>query len=244
VETLTFKVFRYDPSREAVPYWALYDVPVDPGDTVLTGLMYIREVLDGTLAFRASCRAGICGSDGMVINGRARLSCKTQARDVADDLRVVQLEPLRNLPCLKDLVVDQGAFWEKFRAAKPWLINEEPPPVRERLMALPEDEFRMLSKASDCIFCQICYSECPINGLERAFLGPQALIKAYQHEFDPRDRGEEERLAAVSGADGVWRCRTTFNCTVSCPKGIPITHGIQLLKQKSASRLLTGAPVP
>jgi succinate dehydrogenase / fumarate reductase iron-sulfur subunit len=230
--SVTYQVMRYDPTRDAEAYWAEYRVPIHEGETVLAGLMRIREELDGSLAFRASCRAGICGSDGMVINGRSRLACKTQVSEmVARDGRVV-LEPLRNLHYVKDLVVDQTPFWKKFKRVEPYLMPKDPPPERERPMVMDDTAFELLSKASDCIFCEICYSECPINGVDRGFLGPQALIKAYRFEFDPRDDGAAARYGPLSNVEGAWPCRTIFNCTASCPKGIPITHGIQLLKQK------------
>ncbi len=235
-----FQVMRYDPRRDVEPYWAEYPVAVDDGDTVLMGLMRIREDIDGSLAFRASCRSGICGSDGMVINGRSRLACKTQVAAVVSDRGRVVLEPLRNLRYVKDLVVDQTPFWQKFRRVEPYLMPEEPRSAAERRMVLPQAEFDRLSKASDCIFCEICYSECPINGVDRGFLGPQALIKAFRFEFDPRDDGAAARYAPLSNVEGAWRCRTTFNCTDSCPKGIPITEGIQRLKRKLVGELLSG----
>lgn len=237
---ILFQVMRYDPRRDVEPYWAEYHVPVDDGDTVLMALMRIREDIDGTLAFRASCRSGICGSDGMVINGRSRLACKTQVAPMVSAKGRVVLEPLRNLRYVKDLVVDQTPFWQKFQRVEPYLMPDEPPPARERRMAMPQAEFDLLSKASDCIFCEICYSECPINGVDRGFLGPQALIKAFRFEFDPRDDGAASRYAPLSNVEGAWRCRTTFNCTDSCPKGIPITEGIQRLKKKLAGELLSG----
>ncbi len=232
--TVTFRVFRYNPVTDEKPYWALYPVTVEPGDPVLMGLMRIREEQDGSLAFRASCRSGICGSDAMVIAGRSRLACKTQILHVLNAQREVVVEPLRNLSYVKDLVVDQTPFWEKFYQVDPWL-HEDPlskPPTTERLMQLPESEFDDISKASDCIFCQICYSECPVNGMDRAFLGPQALIKAFRFEADPRDHGTPDRARTLNNQEGVWKCRTTFNCTLSCPKGIPITKGIQALKRE------------
>lgn len=232
--TVIFRVFRYNPVTDEKPYWALYPVPVEPGDPVLMGLMRIREEQDGSLAFRASCRSGICGSDAMVIAGRSRLACKTQIADVLNGEREVVVEPLRNLPYVKDLVVDQTRFWDKFEQVHPWL-HEDPeshPPTTERLMQLPEQDFDDVSKASDCIFCAICYSECPVNGMDRAFLGPQALIKAFRFEADPRDHGTGQRAPILNNQEGVWKCRTTFNCTLSCPKGIPITKGIQALKRE------------
>jgi succinate dehydrogenase / fumarate reductase iron-sulfur subunit len=233
MERVTLRIRRYNPDDDNGAYWQEYSVDIEPGDVVLQALMRVREDLDGTLAFRASCRSGICGSDGMVINGWPRLACKTQVSDVASKSGMIQLEPLYNLACLKDLVVDQEPFWTQFSRITPWLMPDPavPEPEKERLMVLEPDAFDLLSKASDCIFCQICFAACPIVGLDREFLGPQALVKAYRFEADPRDQGHQTREAVLGAPEGVWRCRTTFNCTEACPKGIPITRTIQLLKR-------------
>lgn len=199
----------------------------------MAALMQVREEQDGSVAFRASCRSGICGSDGMVINGWPRLACKTQIAAVLDKRNAVRLEPLYNLPCLKDLVVDQTPFWDKFQAIFPWVIADPDAaiPEQERRMMMADEDFEMLSKSSDCIFCQICYAACPIVGLDEDFLGPQALIKAYRFEADSRDHGTKMRQPVLDNPQGVWPCRTTFNCTDACPKGIPITRGIEVIKR-------------
>jgi succinate dehydrogenase / fumarate reductase iron-sulfur subunit len=230
---VTVKVRRFNPEVAHDAYWQTYSVSLEPQDAVLAVLMKIREDQDGSLAFRASCRSGICGSDGMLINGQARLACKTLAASVIDRSGMLVIEPLANLPCLKDLVVDQTPFWERFRAVMPWLMPDpaQPEPQTERRMVMDPARFDDLSKASDCIFCQICYTACPIVGLDPEFLGPQALIKAFRFEADPRDHGTAQRFAVLNREQGVWRCHTTFNCTASCPKGIPITKGIQALKR-------------
>lgn len=231
-ETVHVEVRRFNPDDEKGPFWQGYEVPVASGDVVLAALMRIREEQDGTLAFRASCRSGICGSDGMVINGWPRLACKTQVADARDKKGTIRIEPLYNLSCIKDLVVDQTPFWVKFESIMPWLMPDphEPEPEKERRMQLDPEHFEILSKASDCIFCQICYAACPIVGLDDNFIGPQALIKGYRFEADPRDEGSRERMPVLGNVEGVWRCRTVFNCTEACPKGIPITRGIQVLK--------------
>nr|WP_243239472.1 succinate dehydrogenase iron-sulfur subunit [Sulfobacillus harzensis] len=234
------EVRRFNPERDKDPHWERFTVESYPGDVVLALLMRVREEQDGSLAFRASCRSGICGSDGMVINGWPRLACKTQVAEVAGD-GPIRLEPLYNLACIKDLVVDQTPFWDKFQSILPWLMPDphEEEPVEERRMTLEPEAFDMLSKASDCIFCQICYAACPIVGLDPAFTGPQALIKAYRFEADPRDAGTAERTPTLDNPEGVWRCRTIFNCTEACPKGIPITRGIQVLKRSMVREGLT-----
>lgn len=234
MESVDLVVRRYNPQDGEDPHWEHFSVPVYPGDVVLALLMRVREEQDGSLAFRASCRSGICGSDGMVINGWPRLACKTQVFDMLEGTRTIRVEPLYNLPCLKDLVVDQTPFWDKFQSVLPWLMPDPaiPEPEHERRMTLDGEAFEMLSRASDCIFCQICYAACPIVGLDEEFLGPQALIKAYRFEADPRDAGTEERAPQLGSSEGVWRCRTIFNCTEACPKGIPITRGIQVLKRQ------------
>lgn len=225
---------RFNPDGDAEPYWQSFTVPVEPGDVVLGALMQIREEQDGTLAFRASCRSGICGSDAMVINGWPRLACKTQVSEVGGVNGEIRIAPLYNLAPLKDLVVDQEPFWRQFESIFPWLMPEPPEPEKERRMTLDVEHFDLLSKASDCIFCQICYAACPIVGIDADFLGPQALIKAYRFEADPRDAGGPLRAPVLDNPQGVWRCRTTFNCTEACPKGIPITRGIQILKRSMA----------
>lgn len=239
--TITVKIKRYDPENGHAPHWQTYHAQMHNGDPVLAALMQIREEQDGSLAFRSSCRSGICGSDGMVINGWPRLACKTQIDNVVDDEGVLAIEPLFNLVCLKDLVVDQTPFWDQFSRIFPWLMpdRDDPEPSHERRMTLPPEEFELLSKASDCIFCQICYAACPIVGLDPDFLGPQALIKAYRFQADPRDHGIDARYPVLDDPEGLWRCRTTFNCTDACPKGIPITRGIQVLKRSMVKRALS-----
>lgn len=239
--SITVVVRRYNPETNREAYWETFRVSANPGDSVLAALVQIREEQDGSLAFRSSCRSGICGSDGMVINGWPRLACKTQLDQVLDGHGTVRIGPLFNLPCIKDLVVDQSPFWDKFEQIFPWLMPNplEVEPERERRMTLEQEEFDLLSKASDCIFCQICFSACPIVGLDQEFLGPQALIKAYRFEADPRDAGTDVRYPVLDNPEGVWRCRTVFNCTDACPKGIPITRGIQVLKRTMLREELT-----
>ncbi len=232
-----FKIFRCDPEQNVPARYQGYRMETEEGETVLSALVRLREEQDPSLAFRASCRSGICGSDACRINGRAGLPCKAQVSEHLQD-GVVVLEPLRGFPVIRDLVVDQTRFWEKLRQVKPWLIPGDPDPEKERLMRLVQEDFDGLSHASDCIFCAACYAECPMAGDDKPYLGPAALLKAYRFAVDPRDAGGEERRAALEGPGGLWRCHLAFRCTEVCPKEISPAAAIGHLKNEAARRHL------
>jgi succinate dehydrogenase / fumarate reductase iron-sulfur subunit len=223
---VTIRIKRFNPERDRRPYWAEYEVPADPFDRVLDALHYIKWNLDGTLALRRSCAHGICGSDAMLINGRNRLACKVLIKDLGPRITI---EPLRGLPVIKDLVVDMEPFFRKYRAVMPWLIDDEPPPPRERLQT-PQERARY-EDTTKCILCAICTTACPIYWGTGEFLGPAALVAAHRFVFDSRDRATKERLDILAGRSGAFQCRTVFNCTDACPQGIEITKAIQELKQ-------------
>lgn len=220
------RIKRFNPEKDRRPYWADYEVPTDPFDRVLDVLHYIKWNLDGTLTLRRSCAHGICGSDAMLINGRNRLACKVLVKDLGDRITV---EPLRGLPVIKDLVVDMEPFFAKYRQVMPWLANDEPPPVRERLQS-PEERAR-IDDTTKCILCAVCTTACPIFWGNGEFLGPAALVAAHRFIFDSRDRAAAERLAILAERSGAFKCRTVFNCTDACPQGIEITKAIQELKR-------------
>ncbi|MER3456613.1 MAG: succinate dehydrogenase iron-sulfur subunit [candidate division GAL15 bacterium] len=220
------RIKRFNPEKDARPYWADYQVPTDPFDRVLDVLHYVKWNVDGTLALRRSCAHGICGSDAMLINGRNRLACKVLVKDLGSRITV---EPLRGLPVIKDLVVDMEPFFAKYRQVMPWLVNDEPPPLRERLQS-PEERAR-IDDTTKCILCAVCTTACPIFWGNGEFLGPAALVAAHRFIFDSRDRAAPERLAIVAERSGAFKCRTVFNCTDACPQGIEITKAIQDLKR-------------
>jgi succinate dehydrogenase / fumarate reductase iron-sulfur subunit len=222
----TVRIKRFNPERDSKPYWATYRVNADPFDRVLDVLDHIKWYKDGRLALRRSCAHGICGSDAMVINGRNRLACKVLVKDVGSRITV---EPIRGLPVIKDLVVDMEPFFEKYRQVKPWLINNDPPPPKERLQS-PDDRARY-DDTTKCILCAICTTACPIYWSTGEFLGPAALVAAHRFVFDSRDQGSGERLAILAEHSGAFKCRTIFNCTDACPQGIEITKAIQEIKQ-------------
>ncbi|HLZ72449.1 MAG TPA: succinate dehydrogenase iron-sulfur subunit [Dehalococcoidia bacterium] len=233
------KVLRYDPQRDAEPHHQDFTVEYVTATTILDTLVAIKEFQDGSLTFRRSCRQGICGSCPMRVNDRERLTCMTRVAEViGDNGGELRIEPLANLPVLKDLAVDLKPFFDKYRAISPHIIHAA---TRE----LPEKEFRMsdertthLQQFGACIQCGACYSSCPIVATDDDYLGPAALAKAYRFANDPRDDGRTERLNLVGDEAGIWRCHTIFNCTEVCPKGVEPTYAIQQLKRMNVRKRL------
>lgn len=223
----TLKIKRYNPEKDEAPHWETYDVEVEPTDRVLDALHYIKWYQDGTLTLRRSCAHGICGSDAMRINGVNRLACKVLIKDVLPG--VVTVEPILGLPVIKDLVVDMEPFFAQYRSVMPWLINAEPPPSRERLQS-PEERERF-DDTTKCILCAACTTSCPSFWARGEYVGPAAIVQAHRFIFDSRDRGAGERLEILNEPDGVWRCRTIFNCTNACPREIEVTRAIGEVKK-------------
>lgn len=229
-----FKVFRYDPKKDKCPHFESFNVETKPGMTVLEGLYYIREKLDGSLVFRSSCRAGVCGSCAMHINGCYRLACETQISNLTGSIKV---RPLAHLPVIKDLVVDMSLFWQKYKAIKPYLMPGSPAPEKER--AQTPDERAKLTDTIDCILCAACYASCTVTGTDPEYLGPAAILKADRFFLDTRDSAKEERLRLVDGEHGIWRCHTIFNCQKACPKELDPAGAISHLKRASIKHKLT-----
>jgi succinate dehydrogenase / fumarate reductase iron-sulfur subunit len=229
---IALRIQRFDPDIDAEPYLKDYAVEVAPTDRVLDALLHVQRFVDGTLAFRRSCGHGVCGSDGMIINGQERMACKTLVQDVADgDGAVIRVEPLKHLPLLRDLIVQQDEFFERWRTVKPFLINQEPVEDGERIQS--QEERERFDDPTKCILCASCYSACPIlDGENVRFMGPAAIAQGARFAFDSRDRGFEERLDVLDHADGVWACANHFRCTRVCPRGIKVTRNINLLKRE------------
>ena len=228
---VTARIRRFNPEKDHKPYWAKYEVEAEPSDRVLDLLIYIKSYLDGSLTFRRSCAHGICGSDAMVINGHNRLACKVLVKQIGSHITV---EPLRGLPVIKDLAVDMEPFFSHYREIKPFLINDEPPPYNERLQSA--EARARFDEGTKCILCAACTTSCPSFWARDSYVGPAAIVQAHRFIFDDRDRGAQVRLAILSGKDGVWRCRTIYNCVEACPRGIDITRAIGQVKKA----LLTG----
>jgi len=232
--TVTFIVRRFDPEKDAEPHWQDFDVEMFATDRVLDGLHKIKWEIDGTLSFRRSCAHGICGSDAMRINGRNRLACKTLIKDL-DISQPIYIEAIKGLPLEKDLIVDMEPFFESYRQVQPFLIASSKPD-KERLQS-PEDRARF-DDTTKCILCAACTSSCPVFWTDGQYFGPAAIVNAHRFIFDSRDEGSQVRLDILNDKEGVWRCRTTFNCTEACPRGIEVTKAISEVKQA----ILRGKP--
>jgi len=221
---VSLKVHRRTPGGE--PYWAAYEVEIEDNGRVLDALHQVKWHQDGTLAFRRSCAHGVCGSDAMMINGVNRLACAVLCRDLEQPITV---EPLLGLTVEKDLIVDMDPFFEAYKAVKPWLINDDPPPTKERIQT-PEQR-RRYDDTTKCILCAACTTSCPIYWADGRYVGPASIVNAHRFIYDSRDQGGAERLEILSSPDGAFRCKTTFNCTDACPRDIKVTEAIQEVKR-------------
>ncbi|MGW6056395.1 succinate dehydrogenase iron-sulfur subunit [Streptomyces sp. NPDC055189] len=231
--TVTFRIRRFNPEVSADATWEDFEIEIDPKERVLDALHKIKWDMDGTLTFRRSCAHGICGSDAMRINGRNRLACKTLIKDL-NPSKPISVEPIKGLTVLKDLVVDMDPFFQAYRDVMPFLVTSGNEPTRERLQS-PEDRERF-DDTTKCILCAACTSSCPVFWNDGQYFGPAAIVNAHRFIFDSRDEAGEQRLEILNDKDGVWRCRTTFNCTDACPRGIEVTKAIQEVKRALITR--------
>jgi succinate dehydrogenase / fumarate reductase iron-sulfur subunit len=229
---VTMRIRRFNPEKDQKPYWAEYVLDdVEPADRVLDLLHRVKWEQDGTLTFRRSCAHGVCGSDGMRINGINRLACKILVNVLGEGDHVkIQVEPLLGLRVVKDLVVDMEPFFEHYRQVMPYFVNDTPVPEdgRERIQSI-EDRARF-DETTKCILCACCTTACPSFWANDKYVGPAAIVQAHRFIFDSRDQAADERLKILSEPDGVWRCRTIFNCTSACPRDIEVTRAIGEVK--------------
>jgi succinate dehydrogenase / fumarate reductase, iron-sulfur subunit len=224
------KIRRFDPERDSEPRWERYEVPVQPADRLLDALHWVKWNLDGSLAFRRSCEQGSCGSDVMRVNGENRLACTTLVRDLVDERgEEITVEPIKGLTACKDLIVDMEPFFAAYRAVDPWLTSAGREPTAERTQSPAELE--RFAETAQCNLCAACTSACPVFWNDGDFFGPGAIVGAHRFIFDSRDTAADERLEILNDREGVWRCRTTFNCTSACPRGIQVTQAIQEVKR-------------
>jgi succinate dehydrogenase / fumarate reductase iron-sulfur subunit len=242
---LSVDIMRFDSKTGAAPFVQRYEVDAEETDRFLDVLIRIRSSQDASLSFRSSCAHGVCGSDAMRINGKERLACKTLVRDLApggaadgagaaaagtNGPIVVHVEPLRHLPVLRDLVVDQSDFFRRSRTVTPYLLPAATPSDREMLQSPQQQE--QFEDATKCINCAACFSACPVLEKNPRFLGPAAIVAAARFVEDSRDWGLAPRLDALDTPDGVWGCENHFECTRVCPREIKVTKLINLMKRR------------
>src|SRR5262249_22155118 len=229
---ILLRIKRFDPDRDKKPYWSEFRVEADPIERLLDALNTIKWTQDGTLTYRRSCAHGVCGSDAMRINGVNRLGCKVLIKDLlakGGKHTTITIQPIKGLPVLKDLIVDMEPFFEAFRAVKPDPITYGNAPTKERIQS--QADRARFDDTTKCILCACCTTSCPVYWAEGTYFGPAAIVNAHRFIFDSRDEGAEERLDILNDVEGVWRCRTTFNCTDACPRGIQVTKAIQEVKR-------------
>ncbi|HZB70647.1 MAG TPA: succinate dehydrogenase iron-sulfur subunit [Acidimicrobiales bacterium] len=225
--TVTLKVKRFNPESDQKPHWQAFTVDdVEGTDRVLDVLHKAKWYQDGTLTFRRSCAHGVCGSDAMVINGENGLACQVLMQDVGRDVTV---EAIRGFPVIKDLVVDMEPFFAQYRSVLPYLIADDEPGYTERHQTAEERE--RFDDTTKCILCAACTTSCPIYWGNDTYVGPAAIVNAHRFIFDSRDQGGADRLDILNERSGVWRCRTAFNCSNACPRGIKVTEAIEEVKR-------------
>ncbi len=231
---VTLKIRRYNPEKDKKPSWGTFTLTnCKNTDRVLDMLHRVKYEQDGTLTLRRSCAQGICGSDAMRINGRNRLACKVLISEFKEG-QTIQVEPILGLAVIKDLVVDMEPFFAHYKQVLPFLVNDNPPPKdgtgreRERLQTIEARE--RFDDTTKCILCACCTTSCPSFWANGEYVGPASIVQAHRFIFDDRDQALDERLSIMADSDGVWRCRTIYNCTPACPRGIEVTRAIGEVK--------------
>jgi fumarate reductase iron-sulfur subunit len=232
-DNITLQIARYRPDEDdAGPVLVDYEVPLRRDWVILDALNHIKDELDGTLSYRWSCRMGICGSCGMMVNDEPKLTCATYLVDLAPG--PVRIAPLANFPVIRDLIVDLTDFMQKLSRVKPWLIRDEELPVEDGEYLQTPAELSDFKQFSMCINCMLCYAACPVYGLDEEFVGPAAIALAHRYNLDSRDDGERERLTILAQPDGVWDCTFVGECSAACPKGVDPAGAIQQAKLAAA----------
>ncbi len=231
-DTITMQVARYRPEQESEATFDEYEVPCPREWVVLDGLNHIKDEIDGTLSFRWSCRMGICGSCGMTVNGEPKLTCATFLTDYQPG--PVRVEPLRNFPVIRDLVIGMDDFLDKLSSVKPWLVRDDEKPLEEGEYLQTPAELDEYKQYSMCINCMLCYAACPVYGLEPDFIGPAAIALAQRYNLDSRDHGAAERMDVLSEHSGIWGCTFVGECSRVCPKNVDPAGAIQRYKLTAA----------
>jgi fumarate reductase iron-sulfur subunit len=227
-ETITLEVTRYRPDQETEPTSQRFEVPFREDWVVLDALNYIKDKLDGSLAYRWSCRMGVCGSCGMMVNGEPKLTCATFLSHYTPG--VVRVEPLRYFPVVRDLVIEMADFMVKLQEVKPWVVRQEESPLAAGEYLQTPEELDTYKQFSMCINCMLCYAACPVYGLDPQFIGPAAIALAQRYNMDSRDQGAQQRLDILSQHEGIWGYTFVGECSKVCPKDVDPAGAIQQYK--------------
>ena len=240
--TITLEVFRYRPETEKEPVFQSYAVPFRDDWVVLDALNYLKDEVDGSISYRWSCRMGVCGSCGMMVNGTPRLTCAAFLKDYYPG--PIRVEPLANFPVERDLIVNITDFAKKLKDVKPFLIRKEEKPVSEGEYLQSPAELANYKQFSMCINCLLCYAACPVYGLEPSFVGPAAIALAQRYNLDSRDQGQEQRRDVIFRHEGIWECTFVGECSEVCPKDVDPAGAIQQAKVGGALDLVTSLLSP
>jgi succinate dehydrogenase / fumarate reductase iron-sulfur subunit len=227
---VNLRVFRYNPETDKHHRYEIYIIEAEPTDQILDLLNRVKWEQDGTLSYRKSCAHGVCGSDAVRINGVNRLACKVLVRDVGAKIKV---EPILGMKVIKDLIVDMEPFFEHYRSILPYLINDEPAPVEERLQT--QEQRARFDDTTKCILCAACTTSCPSYWASDEYVGPAAIVLAHRFIYDSRDQGAQMRLEILNDRMGIWRCHDVYNCTDACPREIEVTKALGEVKMAIAT---------
>ncbi len=241
-DTIAIEVQRYRPEEESEPSWQSYEVPLRAEWMVLDALNYVKDHLDGTLSYRWSCRMGVCGSCGMMVNGEPTLTCATYLKRFMPG--PIRVEPLTGFPVIRDLIGDIEDFLEKLRRVSPWVVREEERHLSEGEHLQTPEQLADYKRYSMCINCMLCYAACPIYELEPGFVGPAAIALAQRYNLDSRDQGSAERMNALSNSEGIWACTFVGECSTVCPKNVDPAGAIQRYKLASTADYFKSMVLP
>jgi len=238
----TLEVFRYRPDDGGAPVFDTYRVPYRADWVVLDALNYVKDHLDGTLSYRWSCRMGVCGSCGMMVNGEPRLTCAAFLKEWHP--KPIRVEPLAGFPVVRDLVINMEGFLHKMKKAKTWLLPKEPRTIEQGEYRQTPAELATYKQFSMCINCMLCYAACPVFALEPEFLGPAAIALAQRYNMDSRDQGEQARADALWSHEGIWECTFVGDCSHVCPKHVDPASAIQQAKMSHTTDLMKSFLMP
>jgi fumarate reductase iron-sulfur subunit len=241
-EKMTLEVFRYNPEEDTEPRFQNYEVPYQKDWVILDALNWVKDNVDGTLTYRWSCRMGVCGSCGMQINGVPKLTCAVFLKDYYPN--PIKVEPLANFPVIRDLVIEMDGFMEKLQSVKPWIIDDDEPPLSEGAYKQSPAQLANFKQFSMCINCMLCYAACPVMALEPDFLGPAAIALGQRYNLDSRDKGNKERNDVIFSHEGIWDCTFVGECTEVCPKKVDPAGAIQQAKVDGAIDMVKSVLMP